>query len=352
MKRFVIAAIAALVVAAAFLMAYDLFVRSPKIRHAVTLDGARLGKPGPHSPHYRLKELPLRIHFDRTESRVISRQDNGRIIAWDIETGKSTLVAETDGLFAYCRAEDRVLISGEDGVLLIDLAPPQRRPLVAQSYRHAAWGQDCATAAFAAADRRTVDLWDMRELKRVASVATARPVRNGLAMSDDGRFVAVAEGTYSNADGHRTAVEVFEVAESALTRAARLQDDRTILGMWTMTFAPGSRDLLVGAQVDARSGLRNFVPDDGSVRWSQDGFASYWVRALAASPTGGFCVTGDEKGWLRGWDVETGEKLFERQSGLVIQTVAFSEDGTRLAVALWDSTIVIVDVETLLGGRR
>ncbi len=86
----------------------------------------------------------------------------------------------------------------------------------------------------------------------------------------------------------------------------------------------------------------------GAVNWGQDGFASYWVRALAVSPDGSILVSGDEKGMLRVWNIQTGAKITERRTGLVIQSLAFSEDGTQLAVALWDSTVGIVGMRNLL----
>ena len=85
--------------------------------------------------------------------------------------------------------------------------------------------------------------------------------------------------------------------------------------------------------------------------WKHRGFASYWVRALALSPDDQFLATGDEKGWLRVWKPETGEKLYEGTTGLVIQSLAFSDDGRRLAAALWDSTIRIVEVDKLVASN-
>ena len=58
-------------------------------------------------------------------------------------------------------------------------------------------------------------------------------------------------------------------------------------------------------------------------------------------------ASGDEKGWLRLWRATNGEMIAERQAGQIIQDVAFSPDGARLALALWDGTIAILQVREL-----
>ena len=103
--------------------------------------------------------------------------------------------------------------------------------------------------------------------------------------------------------------------------------------------------MIVGSQTNAKSGLRSIATDTTGERWRKDGFESYWVRAVAASPDGKLIATGDEKGWLRLWNARNGVKLHELQTGLVVQSVSFSDDSRKLAIALWDSTIGILELD-------
>ena len=130
-----------------------------------------------------------------------------------------------------------------------------------------------------------------------------------------------------------------------------MDEHPVIHGMWKMVALRGSPAIVVGSQQDARSGLSSIGLNDGATMWKHRGFASYWVRALALSPDDRFLATGDEKGWLRVWNPETGEKLYEGTTGLVIQSLAFSDDGRRLAAALWDSTIRIIEVNKLVASK-
>jgi|GEM_PF-880366 len=329
---------------------YDIVLRTPTADYS-----AQFGKAGPYNEHQRLPNLPLDIVFERNRSRVIARQDDGNIHAWDTETGKSQLIVWTESLFAYCRTRELLLINASNNVVLVDVASNAKRHVVSGEYDHAAWSKDCSSFAIAGEGSRTVEVWKSTSLTKYATAATKMSVRNGLAMSNNGQYVAAATGTYSEEPdpigrkiGHRTALEVFEVSgDSQMVRTASLDDPMTILGMWKMAFAPDGQALIVGSQVDGKSGLRTIRPQTGDVSWQQNGFESYWVRALAISPNGQLAVSGDEKGLLRGWDVETGERLFERRTGLVIQSLAFSEDGSSLAMALWDSTIGLLDMTEL-----
>lgn len=323
---------------------YWKFIAYPAVQYST-----KLGVPGDHSPHRRLPELPLDIVLDQDRARIISRQDDGKVISWDLKTGKPQLIARTESLFGYCRANQLLIVRNGEDVILVDLSVGTKRRITSGAYHYVDWNKDCSKFALADKDSETIEIWNADTLIKRATIPTTAPVRNGLAMSNDGQFVAAAEGTYSDTAGHKTKLEVFAISDLAdITRTAAIDDPTAIVGMWKMVFAPESRSLVVGSQVDAKSGLRSLAPQDGVRRWGRDGFQSYWVRALAVSPNGELLVSGDEKGLLRAWEVKSGKKRFQGRTGLVIQSLSFSEDGTRLAIALWDSTIGIVDVDTLV----
>ena len=175
---------------------------------------------------------------------------------------------------------------------------------------------------------------------------TAEPVRNGLAMSDKGNTIAAAVGTYDDGAGHKTRLDIFAFADNDnFSRGSPKDDGATILGMWKMAFTPDGQSLIVPSQVNSQSGLRSLVAGTAGERWRKEGFQSYWIRAVATSPDSKLIATGDEKGWLRFRKTRNGTQVHEQQTGQVIQSISYSDDGKKLAVALWDSTIGILDLK-------
>lgn len=307
--------------------------------------GARVfGTPGLHTPHGHLPELAMELAFDESRGRILVRQDDGRVVAWDLGTAERAVLAETEELFAFCPAANR-LVTATDGAVTI-AEDSAVRTLAEGPYTYAAWSGDCRTLALAADVVAGVEIWSGVPLARQSLVETRKAVRNGIALSPDGRHLAAAEGRHRDGEGHLTVLEVFAVDGDAPVRKAVFEDAGTILGMWRMAFTPDGGALAVGSQEKAFSGVR-LIGADGALAWAQGGFAAYWVRALAVSPSGDLVLTGDEKGWLRGWDRATGAKRFEHRLGLVIQSLAVSGDGARLAIGLLDGTVALVDLAEL-----
>lgn len=305
-----------------------------------------LGTPGNHTPDARLPDLALQIEFDQANNRIISAQHNGEIIAWDISSGSRTELAKTTtGLFAYCRARQLLLVHEQEGIILHDLQDSKRQLVIEGVYHHAAWNRDCSTFTIANDAINKALLWRMSDLSHHIVLYTAEPARNGLAMSAKGDIVAVAGGTHDDIAGHKTQLDIFAFADNdKYSRSSPKDDGSSILGMWKMAFTPDGQSLIVPSQAKSQSGLRSLVADTAGQRWRKEGFPSYWIRAVATSPDSKQVATGDEKGWLRFWRTRNGAQVLERQTGQVIQSVSYSDDGVRLAVALWDSTIGIVDL--------
>lgn len=344
MKKTLTLILALCAVTAVGVFSYDWFFKSPALVYATMI-----GVPGPHSTNSNLPALSLEIEFDQNRSRVLTRQEDGNVISWGLKSGKPHQVTKTDSLFAYCRAEQKLLVSHEKDVVLMDLAKGSHQLITRGAYHHAAWRSDCKRFALAGEDVRAIELWNSESLARIGLAVTKMPVRNGLAMSPDGHVIAAAQGTYDDTNGHKTRLGIFTTNDAGnLSRGLGIEDSNMVLGMWKMVFAPDGQRLHTGSQIEARSGLWAISPGTGNILWGQSGFKSYWVRALSISPDGTVLVSGDEKGLLRGWDSRSGRKLFERSTSLVIQSLSFSDDGKKLAVALWDSTIGIVDLADIL----
>jgi WD40 repeat protein len=309
---------------------------------------AVLGKPGLQSPDARLPNLALRLEFDQPNGRIVALQEDGKIVAWNLGDGQPSPIGETSGLFAYCAGANRLLEHDGTDLKLKDLTSDEATVVDTNAYHHAVWNADCTRFAAASRDENELRIWQISDLATYELLHTPTPLRNGIAMSRDGRHIATAQGTYSDAAGHKTYLEIISRADGGgFTRLSPNVPAQTIMGLWQMAFTPDNANLVVGTQNDGKSGIRSFRIADGLTNWSNKDFESQWVRAIAISPDGRLVATGDEKGWLRLWSVSSGEKLAEHQTGLMIQSASFSNDSNQLAVALLDSTIALIDVSNI-----
>ncbi|MCP5082011.1 MAG: WD40 repeat domain-containing protein [Alphaproteobacteria bacterium] len=309
-----------------------------------------LGSPSPHSNKSDLPQLAVDLSFSKNGRHLVAWQKNGKIVSWDLSSGKVKEIGRSNSVFAYCTGKDLILKGKDDGTLAVEtLGGKVITLLEVGAMEHAAWSKDCSKFALAPKGKKLIELWDGEQIFQIGSAATSMPVRNGIALSADGSQIAAALGEHSSTMGHRTVVETYSPQpDGKLARRSVYSAANSVLGMWKMVFSPVSSHLFVGSQVAGKSGLRSFESNTGSEDWHQQGFRSYWVRALAISPDGAQLISGDEKGKLRIWDAATGKRLNSYETGLVVQSVAFSADGQRLAVALWDGTIKILKLQDTL----
>ncbi len=311
---------------------------------------AILGAPGPHSPSSRSPGLAMDVAFSGDGSRVVARQENGDIVAWGLATTAPHLLGQTNGPFAYCAAKDMLAVGDDAGITVTSLNNGREtRRFGEAAVDHAAISADCSILAVAAEAESQIQIWTLKPQVGFRAAKTKRPVRNGLAIAPDGLRLAAATGVYSDASGHDAGLETFAVPPWGPTTAGATVDGDLIVGMWRIAFSPDGATLFTGSQAEAQAGLRAFAASDASPIWGYDGFEAYWVRGLAVSPDGAIVATGDEKGMLRLWSASDGAMLYEGSTGLVIQSLAFSGDGSKLAVGLWDATIGVASVEVLVG---
>ena len=75
-------------------------------------------------------------------------------------------------------------------------------------------------------------------VQKLKTLQTSFPVRNGLTLSDDGRFIAAAEGTYREGEGHRTVIEIWNATDG---HPMKVFNTGEILGSGTYYFHPMER---------------------------------------------------------------------------------------------------------------
>lgn len=317
---------------------------APKIEFAVTL-----GAPSPQDRTAPPPERAMDLAFSGDGARVLARQANGEVAAWDLGRREASPLRRTTGAFAYCPKDDVLVTSDGAGLTLTSLRDRAVRQLGAAQADHAAISADCATVAAAGTASARISVWKLGSYVRFIPAEAARPVRNGLALSADGARLAAATGFPSGEAGEDAMLETFATPADGPATPGVVIGEGLKVGVWRAAFSPDGSLLYAGSQTEGDAGLRAFATGDGAARWGYDGFAAPWIRGVAISPDGAIVATGDEKGMLRLWDGSMGDLLYQGDAGGLIQSLAFSPDGSKLAVGMRDGTIGIVDVAAAVG---
>jgi eukaryotic-like serine/threonine-protein kinase len=190
-------------------------------------------------------------------------------------------------------------------------------------------------------DAAAVNVWDLQSRRVV------RPIKGvsalAVAFSPDGRWLAVTDG-----DGIHT-------DRPGLLHLYDLQDDRaprrTFKGhsrfVTSVAFSPDSKSV-VSSSVDGRGGLAGEI-----ILWDIDTVSQRWCLSLkervfgvAFSPDGTGIAVAAEKTPIRLYDAATRALIREFEGHDSNNRVAFSPDGKRLAAGADDGWLRIWDVAT------
>jgi WD40 repeat protein len=210
------------------------------------------------------------------------------------------------------------------------------------------------------ADGRTLASHANQDGTRLWDVATGKELRrfalpNGSgwvpALSWDGGILA--EGGYFQGDSGWSRVwdtargKQLAQPESAPARAAALAlspDGKTL------ALAPGSSDF--GRPASPAIGILLYEVATGNLRGRLKDIPAR-VAALAFSPDGRVLACGGQDGLIRLWDVSTGEHM-PRLAGHwgAVEALRFSPDGALLASGSRDTTVLVWDVGRLTGKAR
>jgi RNA polymerase sigma-70 factor (ECF subfamily) len=205
--------------------------------------------------------------------------------------------------------------------------------------RSVAFSADSGTV-FACAEDGSVYFWDAASGKVRAKVMNDGYTCRSLAVSRDGKLVAVA-GVGMRKSTEVGTVWVFQAATGKLLMTLDERGETTN----AIVFSPDGRTL-VCAGTDGI--VRIFDVASGQRRHA---FRAD-VTAVAFSPDGKLLATGSGR-WLTVWDASTGKEI-RGLSGheAQITAVQFSPDGKRMLTASMDGSVRIWDVETGKEVRR
>lgn len=169
-------------------------------------------------------------------------------------------------------------------------------------------------------------------------LAAERPVAYRVDVAGD--TVVAVTGEYEPTTGHDTRVRTWSV-EDGTTRVLPALERHPVIGVWVALLSDDGRRLVADTQKQGRSGVVMLDLETGRVVFEKTDVDSFWTRAIALSPDESRIATGDEKGYIRLYDVASGEQIGERPTFDVVDSLAFSPDGTKLAAGLAGGRLLV-----------
>ena len=297
-------------------------------------------------------DVARQMAFNKHSTKLITKGMRGAVVEWDIKSRQKREIGNIRAKrwFSYATGTNQLLVrKADDNITLLSVGSGDETRLTHGQYEDGSLSTDGTLAVLSKGDNE-VEVWQLTQQspERVKSDGSAQklktlltdfPVRNGLTLSHDGQFIAAAEGSYRDGEGHRTVIEIWNATDADPIQVLNTGE---ILGIWNVLFSPDAAMVAVDTQKNAQSGIRVWEVGTGRQRLAKSGFEAYWTRALAFSPTSDYLASGDEAGNLRVWDISKGESVIWETYPTGIQSLAFSPSDEYLAVALWDATIQIL----------
>ncbi len=299
-----------------------------------------------------LPDVARQMAFNKHSTKLITKGMSGAVVEWDIQSRQKREIGNIHAKrwFSYASGTNQLLVrKADDNITVRSVGSGDETRLTNGQYESGSLSADGTFAVLSKGDNQ-VEVW--RRVKqnsgtvntngfaqKLKTLQTNFPVRNGLTLSDDGQFIAAAEGRYRDGEGHRTIVEIWNTTDA---HPIQVLDTGEILGVWNLLFSPDGTLVAVDTQKHAQSGIRVWEIGTGRQQLAKSGFEAYWTRALAFSPASDYLASGDESGYLRVWDISEGDSVVWETYRTGIQALAFSPNGEYLAVALWDATIQIL----------
>ena len=299
-----------------------------------------------------LPDVARQMVFSSDSTKLIAKGMGGTVVEWNLQSREKREVSHIRAKrwFAYSIGVDRMLVrDADDNITILSLGSGDETLLTNGQYESGSLSADGTLAVLSRGDN-DVEVWQLAKQNpkpmksedsahKLKVLRTSFPVRNGLTLSNNGQFIAAAEGSYRDDEGHRTAIEIWNTTDE---HPMKVFNTGEILGVWNVRFSPDTTMLAVDTQKNAQSGIRVWEVETGRQLLVKSEFEAYWTRALAFAPTSDYLASGDESGDLRVWDISEGESVIWETAPTGIQALAFSPNGDYLAVALWDATIQIL----------
>ena len=126
--------------------------------------------------------------------------------------------------FAYSTGANQLLVrKANDNITVLSVGSGDEILLTNGQYDSGSLSGDGTLAVLSKGDNE-VEVWQLTKqsseivksdgsAQKLKTLLTALPVRNGLTLSDDGQFIAAAEGSYRDGEGHQTVIEIWNTTD-------------------------------------------------------------------------------------------------------------------------------------------
>jgi len=273
------------------------------------------------------------LAFLQNDTQLAAVDENGRVVLWDIATGKRlrTFKPGAGPVRTLAISPNSQLLafpSGENGILLWDVAANKeyaRLPGHSAAINALAFSPDGKRLVSAGEDKIVV-LWDVDEKKRIRNIAENVPPVLAIRYAPNGRLLVAAdsEGGLRFWDGGSLNQLAYSSSETDRVTALAFSPDNH----WLVSGGNNGHLKIWKIGFDRHDRVLNGGPDV--------------VHALAVSPDGKWILVAGTDESVRLWDVEQGEPVHQwRSTGNDIYAMTASGDGKLIAAAGDDRTIRI-----------
>ena len=341
-------ALVGLLVVLALFLTYYLF--SPALTAnslPIHLPTFQIGTEKGYSPYAESPHRPLHLVVNEDASHLFIARGGGAIEEWELASRTQVATFRTNDIFSYVSPINSLITKNiDDNVEVLQLESKKLVPLARDFYIHNAIDHS-GTKLVLSTGSKSLEMWKVDSKTLFKTWETHKPVRNGVAISSDGQFLAAAEGTYEPiANFHHTAIQIWDLKEKADRLLFDGEVEQETHGVWNIVFSPDASMIAVDSRVAGKSGVTVWDTKTGERIFEVRGLDSYWVRALAFSPSGNYLASGDELGNLTIWSLDIRKQVWQGQvGGQVVHSIAFSPDGHTLLAGIQDSTIQVWDID-------
>ncbi|MFH9575677.1 trypsin-like peptidase domain-containing protein [Streptomyces sp. NPDC017454] len=285
------------------------------------------------------------VAFSPDGESLVTSGNDGTVRLW--ETAGRRQLASLDGRSSQVHTaafspDGRTLVTSHDGwkARVWDVRTRKQTGVLTGAGRSAVFSPDGATIA-TGGRRGQVLLWDARTHRRTDELQVHRDDDGAssslLAFSPDGRTLAVTVTGFGTSDSDKSAVQLWDVRERRRLATLRGHTDWVA----SLAFSPDGDTLATGAS-DATTRLwdvRGRRPPATLTGHSGT------VFALAFGPDGRTLASGGQDRTVRLWDVRerTAVTVLNGHTGSV-DALAFSPDGARLASGSQDAAVRLWDM--------